>query len=148
VSRRTGQPVGLIVGDLDHFKDVNDGHGHATGDAVLQDVAYVLRKQLRAFDLAYRIGGEEFLVLLPGANLEQTAAMAERLRRGVEADTVGGGLSVTMSFGVSASASDFAFDYQSVCEEADSALYEAKRQGRNRVCTGTAVTPAAVRAAA
>ena len=90
VSRRTGQPVGLIVGDLDHFKEVNDGHGHATGDAVLQDVAYVLRKQLRAFDLAYRIGGEEFLVLLPGANLEQTAAMAERLRRGVEADTVGG----------------------------------------------------------
>jgi diguanylate cyclase (GGDEF)-like protein len=141
VSRRTGQPVGLIVGDLDHFKDVNDGHGHATGDAVLQDVAYMLRKQLRAFDLAYRIGGEEFLVLLPGANLEQTTAMAERLRRGVEADTVGGGLRVTMSFGVSASAIDTAFDYQSVCEQADEALYEAKRQGRNRVCSGAAVAP-------
>ena len=70
---------------------------------MLQDVAYLLRKQLRAFDLAYRIGGEEFLVLLPGADLDQTAAMAERLRRGVEADTVGGGLRVTMSFGVSAS---------------------------------------------
>jgi diguanylate cyclase (GGDEF)-like protein len=139
VSLRTGQPVGLIVGDLDHFKEVNDGHGHATGDAVLQDVAYVLRKQLRAFDLAYRIGGEEFLVLLPGANLEQTAAMAERLRLGVEADTVGGGLSVTMSFGVSASPRDAAFDYQSVCEEADAALYEAKRQGRNRVCTGAPI---------
>jgi diguanylate cyclase (GGDEF)-like protein len=138
-SRRTGQPVGLIVGDLDHFKDVNDGHGHATGDAVLQDVAYLLRKQLRAFDLAYRIGGEEFLVLLPGANLEQTASMAERLRRGVEADTVGGGLRVTMSFGVSASAAECAFDYQSVCEEADAALYEAKRQGRNQVCSGTAI---------
>ena len=138
VSRRTGQPVGLIVGDLDHFKDVNDSHGHATGDAVLQDVAYVLRKQLRAFDLAYRIGGEEFLVLLPGANLEQTAAMAERLRGGVQADTVGGGLRVTMSFGVSASALDTAFDYQSVCEQADAALYEAKRQGRNRVCSGAA----------
>ena len=148
VSRRTGEPVGLIVGDLDHFKDVNDGHGHATGDAVLQDVAYVLRKQLRAFDLAYRIGGEEFLVLLPGANLEQTAAMAERLRRGVEADTVGGGLRVTMSFGVSASARDGAFDYQSVCEEADAALYEAKRQGRNRVCSGAPVAPGAMRAVA
>jgi len=143
VSRRTGEPVGLIVGDLDHFKDVNDTHGHVTGDAVLQDVAYVLRKQLRAFDLAYRIGGEEFLVLLPGASLEQTAAMAERLRLGVEGDTVGGGLSVTMSFGVSASAREAAFDYQSVCEEADAALYEAKRQGRNRVCTGAVVALAA-----
>lgn len=134
-SERTGQPVGLIVGDLDHFKQVNDTHGHATGDAVLQDVAYMLRKQLRAFDLAYRIGGEEFLVLLPGADIEQSAAMAERLRRGVEADTVGGGLRVTMSFGVSASHRECAFDYTHVCEEADAALYEAKRAGRNRVCT-------------
>jgi diguanylate cyclase (GGDEF)-like protein len=133
-SERTGQPVGLIVGDLDHFKEVNDSYGHATGDAVLQDIAYVLRKQLRAFDLAYRIGGEEFLVLLPGANQEQTAAMAERLRRGVEADTVGGGLRVTMSFGVSASRRESAFDYAAVCAEADAALYEAKRQGRNCVC--------------
>jgi diguanylate cyclase (GGDEF)-like protein len=135
-SERTGQPVGLIVGDLDHFKEVNDSYGHATGDAVLQDIAYVLRKQLRAFDLAYRIGGEEFLVLLPGANLEQSAAMAERLRMGVEADTVGGGLRVTMSFGVSASHTDSAFDYETVCAQADSALYEAKRRGRNRVCGG------------
>ena len=139
-SRRTGQPVGLIVGDLDHFKQVNDSYGHATGDAVLQDVAYLLRKQLRAFDLAYRIGGEEFLVLLPGANREQAEAMAERLRHGVQADTVGGGLRVTMSFGVSASPARRAFDYQQVCEEADAALYEAKRQGRNRVCgSGAAV---------
>ena len=135
-SQRTGQPVGLIVGDLDRFKEVNDSYGHPTGDAVLQDVAYVLRKQLRAFDLAYRIGGEEFLVLLPGANLEQSAAMAERLRQGVEADTVGGGLRVTMSFGVSASDTDCAFDYQRISAEADAALYEAKRAGRNRVCGG------------
>lgn len=135
-SERTGQPVGLIVGDLDHFKQVNDTHGHATGDSVLQDVAYVLRKQLRAFDLAYRIGGEEFLVLLPGADIEQSAAMAERLRRAVEADTVGGGLRVTMSFGVSASPREAAFDYMTICEEADAALYEAKRSGRNRVCAG------------
>jgi len=102
----------------------------------------------RTFDLAYRIGGEEFLVLLPGANLEQTAAMAERLRLGVQADTVGGGLRVTMSFGVSASARDAPFDYQSVCEEADAALYEAKRHGRNRVCSGAAIGPAALPAVA
>ena len=139
-SERTGQPVGLIVGDLDHFKQINDNFGHATGDAVLQDVAYLLRKQLRAFDLAYRIGGEEFLVLLPGANREQAEAMAERLRLGVIADTVGGGLRVTMSFGVSASRREHAFDYQQVCEEADAALYEAKRAGRNRVCSGRPAT--------
>jgi diguanylate cyclase (GGDEF)-like protein len=132
-SQRTGQPVGLIVGDLDHFKDINDTHGHATGDTVLQDVAYMLRKQLRAFDLAYRIGGEEFLVLLPGADLQHAAAMAEKLREGVAADTVGGGLRVTMSFGVSASESDSVFDYPTICAEADAALYEAKRGGRNAV---------------
>jgi diguanylate cyclase (GGDEF)-like protein len=142
-SERTGQPVGLIGGDLDHFKQINDSFGHATGDAVLQDVAYVMRKQLRAFDLAYRIGGEEFLVLLPGANREQAEAMAERLRQGVQADTVGGGLRVTMSFGVSASTRDNAFDYQQVCEEADAALYEAKRLGRNMVCGhGSTAVPA------
>jgi diguanylate cyclase (GGDEF)-like protein len=137
-SERTSQPIGLIVGDLDHFKQINDTHGHAVGDAVLQDVAYMLRKQLRAFDLAYRIGGEEFLVLLPGADLEQTAAMAERLRQGVAADSVGGGLHVTMSFGVSASSPTAAFNYESVCAEADVALYEAKRGGRNAVCGGPA----------
>jgi diguanylate cyclase (GGDEF)-like protein len=134
-SQRTGQPVGLIVGDLDHFKQVNDSHGHAAGDAVLKDVAYRLRKQLRAFDLAYRIGGEEFLVLLPGADLEQTAAMAEGLREGIAAETVGAGLRVTMSFGVSASSDGSAFEYKSVCARADAALYRAKRGGRDRVCT-------------
>ncbi len=135
-SERTGQPIGVIVGDLDHFKEINDTYGHATGDAVLQDVAYMLRKQLRAFDLAYRIGGEEFLVLLPGADLTQTAAMAERLRRGVAADTVGGGLRVTMSFGVSASRRESSFDYKTICAEADEALYEAKRSGRDAVRGG------------
>ncbi|MBA3808845.1 MAG: GGDEF domain-containing protein [Solirubrobacterales bacterium] len=144
-SERTGQPVGLIVGDLDHFKEVNDTHGHATGDAVLQDVAYMLRKQLRAFDLAYRIGGEEFLVLLPGADLTQTAAMAERLRLGVAADTVGGGLRVTMSFGVSASERETAFDYKAICAEADAALYEAKRSGRDAVRGGPVAALAGAR---
>jgi diguanylate cyclase (GGDEF)-like protein len=135
-SERTGHPIGLIVGDLDHFKSVNDNHGHATGDAVLQDVAYLLRKQLRAFDLAYRIGGEEFLVLLPGSDVEQSAEMAERLRRGIEAETVGGGLHVTMSFGVAASRLNTTFNFKTVCAEADAALYEAKREGRNVVRGG------------
>ena len=88
-ARLTGEPVGVVIGDLDHFKLVNDEHGHARGDAVLVDVAYALRKQLRAFDLAYRVGGEEFLVLLPGATLAETEALAERLRAAVADAPVG-----------------------------------------------------------
>ena len=67
-SRLTGDPVAVIIGDLDRFKEVNDTRGHAVGDAVLRDVAYTIRKRLRAFDFAYRIGGEEFLILVPGAD--------------------------------------------------------------------------------
>ncbi len=128
----TGQPVGMIVGDLDRFKRINDSLGHATGDAVLRDVAYRLRKHMRAFDLAYRIGGEEFLILLPGAGTEKAAALAEQLRRTVEGEALGG-IGLTMSFGVSASARGERFDYQRVFVAADAALYEAKRTGRNRV---------------
>lgn len=124
-------PVGLIIGDVDGFKAVNDEHGHSTGDAVLRDIAYLLRKELRAFDLAYRLGGEEFLILLPGADEEIAVHAAEKLRTAV-ADTPVAGLSVTMSFGVSASATG-GFDYDPAFEAADAALYEAKRAGRNRI---------------
>jgi diguanylate cyclase (GGDEF)-like protein len=133
-SELSGEPVGLILADLDHFKQVNDSLGHAIGDAVLTDVAYVLRKQLRAFDLAYRLGGEEFLVLLPGADGVQTRELAEELREAVSAGAVGGGVEVTVSLGVSASRRGEAFDYAAVFAEADAALYEAKRSGRDRVC--------------
>ena len=133
-SELSGEPVGLILADLDHFKQVNDSLGHATGDAVLRDVAYVLRKELRAFDLAYRLGGEEFLVLLPGADGHQTRELAEELREAVCAGAVGGGVEVTVSLGVSASRRGEAFDYAAVFGEADAALYEAKRSGRDRVC--------------
>ena len=75
----------MIVADIDNFKAVNDEHGHQIGDAVLVDVAYTLRKELRAFDIAYRLGGEEFLVLLPGATLEDAELLAERLRVAVAA---------------------------------------------------------------
>jgi diguanylate cyclase (GGDEF)-like protein len=134
----SGEPIGLILADLDHFKQVNDSLGHATGDAVLKDVSYVLRGQLRAFDLAYRLGGEEFLVLLPGADLSQTHALAEQLREAVSARSVGGGVEVTLSLGVSASERGGAFDYAVVFAEADAALYEAKRSGRDRVCCSDA----------
>jgi len=132
----TGEPVAVIVGDLDAFKRVNDSVGHATGDAVLKDVAYLMRKHLRAFDLAYRLGGDEFLVLVPGADVESGANLAEELREAVGTEVVAGGLNVTMSFGVSAPLRGEAFDYLTVFRGADSALYQAKRSGHDRVCSG------------
>jgi diguanylate cyclase (GGDEF)-like protein len=125
------EPVALVVGDLDNFKTVNDGHGHAAGDAVLKDVAYRMRKSLRAYDLAYRLGGEEFLVVLPGADAAAAAAVAEALRRAISDDPVAG-LRVTISFGVSASAPG-EFEYDAVFAAADLALYRSKQEGRNRV---------------
>jgi diguanylate cyclase (GGDEF)-like protein len=125
------EPVALIVGDLDNFKAINDGHGHAAGDAVLKDVAYRMRKSLRAYDLAYRLGGEEFLVILPGANGAQAGEVAETLRRSIAGEPVAG-LLVTISFGVSASEPG-QFDYDAVFAEADLALYRSKQDGRNRV---------------
>ena len=130
----TGEPVGVIVGDLDHFKNINDTMGHAVGDVVLSEVAYLLRKQLRAFDLAYRLGGEEFLVLLPGAELDVAAELATRLRATVAENTVAGGVRVTISLGVAASQRGEPFDYEATFEKADGALYEAKREGRDQVC--------------
>jgi diguanylate cyclase (GGDEF)-like protein len=132
-SEITGEPVGLILGDLDRFKDVNDSQGHAAGDAALTDVAYLLRKRMRAFDLAYRIGGEEFLILLPGADTQESTEKAEELRQAVAAGCVGDGTSLTISFGVSASARGEGFDYEKVFAAADEALYEAKSEGRNKV---------------
>ena len=134
----TGEPVAAIVGDLDHFKSVNDTLGHATGDAVLRDVAYVIRKCLRAFDLAYRLGGEEFLVLVPGADAAQASVLAEELRGAVQA-TGAGGTNVTMSFGVAASPAGGPFVWETVFAEADAALYAAKGAGRNRVRPATRV---------
>jgi len=132
-ARMTGEPVGMIVGDLDHFKAINDSAGHSIGDAVLRDVAQLLRTQLRAFDLAYRIGGEEFLVLLPGSGLTQSGVIAEQLRRAVAVATFGGEQRLTISFGVAASEPGGEFDYPAVFATADAALYEAKDDGRNRV---------------
>ena len=139
-ARVVRQPIGLIVGDLDHFKAVNDSHGHATGDAVLRDIAYSLRKRLRAFDLSYRLGGEEFLVLLPGADAQQAAVVAEDLRETI-CGARHGGLPLTMSFGVSASQPS-EFDYDHVFEAADRALYAAKAAGRNcvRVADGADIS--------
>jgi diguanylate cyclase (GGDEF)-like protein len=127
----TGEPVAIITADIDHFKRVNDEHGHARGDAVLVEVASRLRTRLRAFDLAYRVGGEEFVVLLPGADAGEAVALADELRDLIVEAPVDG-LPVTMSFGVAAT-SGGAFAVGGLLAEADAALYVAKARGRDRV---------------
>lgn len=137
------EPIGLVVCDLDCFKNVNDEHGHAFGDVVLRDIAYRIRRELRAYDLGYRIGGEEFVVLMPGASTDQACTVAESLRQAIEAEPVAG-VPITMSFGV-AVAEAGAFDYDATFATADAALYAAKAAGRNRVMRAD---PAPLRAAA
>ena len=130
----TGEPVGMILADLDDFKAINDTHGHQMGDAVLRNVAYVIRKQLRAFDLAYRIGGEELLILLPGALSADCQLVAEQIRVAVEAESTEG-VQVTVSCGVGGSRRGEAFNFARVFAGCDAALYAAKHEGRNRVCS-------------
>jgi diguanylate cyclase (GGDEF)-like protein len=131
-ARVTHQPVCLMLCDIDNFKAVNDGYGHDRGDAVLRDLAYVLRKQLRSFELVYRLGGEEFLVVLPGIDLAGGLDFGERLRTAVEQATPAG-IPITISLGVSAAHGEHV-DYDPLFKAADTALYAAKRAGRNRTC--------------
>jgi diguanylate cyclase (GGDEF)-like protein len=124
--------VGVLIGDLDHFKLVNDDNGHAVGDAVLKDVAYLLRKHLRALDHVYRVGGEEFVAVLPGADLESAYEAAERLRTAIEAARPAG-LTVSISFGVVVATGAECKDFDTLYRRADAALYQAKQGGRNSV---------------
>lgn len=152
-ARLTLQPVCMLLCDVDGFKTINDERGHDRGDAVLRDVAYVLRKHLRSFELVYRLGGEEFLVVLPGIGLDAGAEMAERLRRAVEQSRPTG-IRITISVGVSAAIGELV-DYDSLFKSADEALYCAKREGRNMVSVadgeerrgGLALEPALARLA-
>ncbi len=130
-ARLTRQPICVLLCDVDNFKAINDEHGHDCGDAVLRDVAYALRKHLRSFELVYRLGGEEFLVVLPGIDTGPGHEVAERLRAAVE-QTRPLGFDVTISIGLSAARGD-RVDYDTQFKAADTALYEAKRAGRNRV---------------
>jgi diguanylate cyclase (GGDEF)-like protein len=130
----TGEPVGVIAGDVDCFKTINDRDGHTAGDTALAWIAARLRDRLRAFDLLYRLGGDEFVVLLPGADLSESETVADSLRTAVDAECLPDGWPVSMSFGVSASARGELFRYRDVFTAADAALYEAKREGRDRVC--------------
>jgi diguanylate cyclase (GGDEF)-like protein len=136
-AQRFGRKLSLIVTDLDHFKAVNDTYGHATGDRVLQELGSVLKRMKRETDLVARFGGEEFCVLCEETDARGAQLLAERVREELadtELQTELGALRVTASLGV-ATFPDHAKTAEELFSQGDRALYEAKRQGRNRVCT-------------
>ncbi len=133
-ARMAGQVISVAALDVDHFKKINDGHGHAVGDAVLQQLAQLLRHRLRSADLLARIGGEEFMAVLVGIAPQQAAEICERLRLAVaEHDwaAITPGLVVRISVGISGGMPPLEAD--KLLHRADHALYAAKRSGRNRV---------------
>jgi diguanylate cyclase (GGDEF)-like protein len=143
-SRRFNSPLGLVMIDIDDFKQVNDVHGHQQGDEVLAAMASVLRDHSRDIDEPARYGGEELAVVLPQTDSEGAAQLAERMREAVERMRVShvsgnGKLAITASFGV-ASVPDSASDKSSLIAAADAALYRAKRSGKNRVERAVPVT--------
>lgn len=135
--RRRGEPFAVVALDLDHFKRVNDTHGHQAGDAVLVETARRIQRVARAADVVARHGGEEFVVLMPEAGLPGAAALAERLLQRLRAtpcEAAGAPLCVTASAGVAVARGDDE-DPQAVLRRADEALYRAKAEGRDRVVT-------------
>ncbi len=142
---RDGAPLSALMIDIDHFKYVNDAHGHRAGDFVLRVFGQILAEGLRTYDVACRFGGEEFAVLLPGADLDGAIANAERLRARVEATRIefeGASLGVCVSIGVAESAPAFD-DVEKLLARADAALYQAKSNGRNCVVAAPSVVVAA-----
>lgn len=133
--RRIQRPVGLLILDLDHFKTVNDNHGHDVGDEVLKAVSVCLRDMTRHHDVVARLGGEEFAVVAPDMDEPALLKLAERIRKAVAGLVVVSGnvrLRVTMSVGMAIW--DGAESAEDLFRRADKRLYEAKRLGRNRVC--------------
>jgi len=133
--RRGLQECAIVMIDLDHFKDVNDSHGHATGDVVLRSIAHSLQAHLRSYDRLYRYGGEEFLLCGPQTSLDAAAELTERLRSALAElsiqDGAGGHIRVTASFGIAML--DAAQPVEDSVQRADEAMYRAKKAGRNRV---------------
>jgi diguanylate cyclase (GGDEF)-like protein len=139
-ARATDGPIALVVYDLDSFKAVNDTLGHDRGDAVLRDTALQLRRHLRAFDLVYRLGGEEFALVLPGVGVAEAVEIAQRQRESIE-EARPGGVAMTISGGV-ASARGADVEWETLFQRADAALLLAKREGRNRIVVAGGELPA------
>ncbi|WP_213939907.1 GGDEF domain-containing protein [Pseudomonas sp. dw_612] len=134
MSRRHLQPLSLLMLDIDHFKRVNDSHGHSAGDEVLKAVAASIKGQLRNVDMVFRFGGEEFLILLSNTTREAAAMVGERLRFAAQAQEYradGQSIELTVSLGCSTLLPGESAE--SLLRRADSALYVAKREGRNRL---------------
>ena len=131
-SSRDAAPVALIVADVDRFKAINDSYGHATGDVVLREIGYRVRKNLRAFESAYRIGGEEFVILLDEVDWAHAESVALRLRESIREEPIDG-VHTTVSFGLAATKPGEPFDYDALFKAADAALYAAKRAGGDNV---------------
>lgn len=135
VFQRGGRPLAVVIGDVDHFKRINDHHGHAVGDTALRAIARVLREGVREVDHVARWGGEEFLMLLPATEEEEAIRVCERLRQGVQAlaaqNLAGEALGVSITLGVALLQRDESIEQALV--RADRALYEGKQAGRNRV---------------
>ncbi len=135
-SNREKTSVGVVISDIDYFKKINDTFGHLAGDTALRETAKRLQSLARQYDDIGRYGGEEFLIVLPGCNLEDTVNYAERLRVCIEQNAVKTNevtIPVTMSMGVTASVDGKATDVDSIIHIADNVLYKAKNNGRNRV---------------
>ena len=135
-ARRRGEPLAVLIADVDHFKNVNDTHGHLTGDAMLRSLAAEMRQQVRESDLVGRFGGEEFVIMLAGTTAEEACSVADRIRRGVGVVRVFSHekmVGVTISVGV-AVLGDHGRELTELLDAADLALYRAKRLGRDRVC--------------
>ena len=134
-ARRTGEPLSLLLLDLDHFKAVNDAHGHVVGDAVLRAFADRVRESVRSVDVLVRRGGEEFVLVLPGTALRRARGVAERVRRGLAERPllVFEDLTVRQSVSIGVACWDREESPQALDERADHAMYEAKEGGRDRV---------------
>lgn len=133
-ARRSGRPLAVLSLDLDHFKQVNDQHGHEVGDRMLKAFGDAAEDSVRPTDQLFRMGGEEFCFVLPATTLDEAIAVAERIRRAFEAveiETAGGRAATTVSIGIAAT--NFAVDVETLLAAADAAVYEAKARGRNRV---------------
>jgi diguanylate cyclase (GGDEF)-like protein len=130
-AKHMNQPLSLIIFDIDYFKKINDTYGHLTGDKILKEIGEVVRRNIRQSEYFVRWGGEEFIVLMPNTGLQGAKMVAEKLRRAVESNDFSDVGKVTCSFGVTQLFTEDTIT--SFLQRADEALYEAKKEGRNRV---------------